>query len=95
MRTFNAQAFLDSAGAARKVKEFKRAEAVYSQGNAANSVLYVQEGGGKLSVVSEVGKEAAVAILGRGDFFGKGRLAGPSVCVGDGHRDYPWHSARH
>src|SRR5207253_10774824 len=54
---FNAQAFLDSAGVARKIKEFKKAELVYSQGDAAKSVMYGQEGGVKLSVVNEVGKE--------------------------------------
>lgn len=79
---FNAQAFLDSAGVARKVKEFKKAELVYSQGDAAKSVMYVQEGGVKLSVVNEVGKEAIVAILGPGDFFGEGCLAGQSVRMG-------------
>jgi CRP-like cAMP-binding protein len=79
---FNAQAFLDSAGVARKVKKFKRAEAVYSQGDAAHSVMYLQEGGVKLTVVNEVGKEAVVAILGPGDFFGEGCLAGQSVRMG-------------
>jgi len=79
---FNAQAFLDSAGVARKVKKFKRAEAVYSQGDAANSVMYLQEGGVKLTVVNEVGKEAVVAILGPGGFFGEGCLAGQSVRMG-------------
>src|ERR1700694_5472191 len=79
---FNAQAFLDSAGVARKVKEFKRAELVYSQGDAAKNVMYLQEGGVKLSVVSEVGKEAVVAILGPGDFFGEGCLAGQSLRLG-------------
>jgi CRP/FNR family transcriptional regulator, cyclic AMP receptor protein len=81
-RAFNAQVFLDSAGVARKVKEFKRAELVYSQGDAAKSVMYLQEGGVKLSVVSEVGKEAVVAILGPGDFFGEGCLAGQSIRMG-------------
>jgi CRP/FNR family cyclic AMP-dependent transcriptional regulator len=79
---FNAQAFLDSAAVARKVKEFKRAEIIYSQGDAAKSVMYLQEGGVKLSVVSEVGKEAVVAVLGPGDFFGEGCLAGQSVRMG-------------
>src|SRR2546429_432863 len=79
---FNAQAFLDSAGVARKIKEFKKAELVYSQGDAAKSVMYVQEGGVKLSVVNEVGKEAVVAILGPGDFVGEGCLAGQSVRMG-------------
>jgi CRP/FNR family cyclic AMP-dependent transcriptional regulator len=79
---FDAQAFLDSAGIARRVKAFKRAEIVYTQGDAAKSVLYLQEGGVKLSVVSEVGKEAVVAILGPGDFFGEGCLAGQSIRMG-------------
>jgi CRP/FNR family cyclic AMP-dependent transcriptional regulator len=79
---FDAQAFLDSAGVARKVKEFKRAEVVYAQGAAAESVMYLQSGGVKLTVVNEVGKEAVVAILGPGDFFGEGCLAGQSVRIG-------------
>jgi CRP/FNR family cyclic AMP-dependent transcriptional regulator len=81
-RVFNAQAFLESAGVARKVKAFKGAEVLYSQGDAAESVLYLQKGGVKLSVVSEVGKEAVIAILGPGDFFGEGCLAGQSVRMG-------------
>jgi CRP/FNR family cyclic AMP-dependent transcriptional regulator len=79
---FDAQAFLDSAGVSRKVKEFKRAEAVYTQGDAAESVVYLQSGGVKLTVVNEAGKEAVVAILGPGDFFGEGCLAGQSVRIG-------------
>jgi CRP/FNR family transcriptional regulator, cyclic AMP receptor protein len=82
VRVFDAQAFLDSAGVARKVKEFKKAELVYSQGDAAESVMYLQEGSVKLAVVSEEGKEAVVAILGPGDFFGEGCLAGQSVRMG-------------
>jgi CRP/FNR family transcriptional regulator, cyclic AMP receptor protein len=79
---FDAQAFLDSAGVARKVKEFKRTETIYAQGDAAESVIYLQSGGVKLTVVNEVGKEAVVAILGPGDFFGEGCLAGQSVRIG-------------
>ena len=79
---FDAQAFLNSAGVARQVKEFKKAETLYSQGADAKSVLYLQEGGVKLTVVNEVGKEAVVAILGPGDFFGEGCLAGQSVRMG-------------
>jgi CRP-like cAMP-binding protein len=81
-RVFDAQAFLDSAGMARKVKEYKSAEPVYSQGDAAKSVMYVQEGSVKLSVISEGGKEAVIAILGPGDFFGEGCLAGQPVRMG-------------
>ena len=79
---FDAQAFLDSAGVARKPREFKKAEVVYAQGDKAKSVLYLQKGGVKLTVVNEVGKEAIVAILGPGDFFGEGCLAGQSVRMG-------------
>jgi CRP-like cAMP-binding protein len=79
---FDAQAFLDSAGVARKVRKFKRAEVVYAQGDAAKSVMYLQSGGAKLTVVNEVGKVAVVAILGPGDFFGEGCLAGQSVRMG-------------
>jgi CRP/FNR family transcriptional regulator, cyclic AMP receptor protein len=67
---------------ARKVKEFKKAEIIFSQGDDAESVMYLQEGGVKLSVVSEVGKEAVVAILGPGDFFGEGCLAGQPIRMG-------------
>jgi CRP/FNR family cyclic AMP-dependent transcriptional regulator len=79
---FDAQAFLDSAGIARKMKEFKTAEVVYAQGDAAQSVMYLQSGGMKLTVLNEVGKEAVVAILGPGDFFGEGCLAGQSIRMG-------------
>jgi CRP-like cAMP-binding protein len=79
---FNAQAFLDSAGVERKIKEFKKGEIAYAQGDAAKSVMYLQAGGVKLSVVSEGGKEAVVAILGPGDFFGEGCLAGQTVRMG-------------
>jgi CRP/FNR family cyclic AMP-dependent transcriptional regulator len=73
---FDAQAFLDSAGVARKIVEFKRKETIFSQGDASGSVMYIQKGGVKLSVVSKTGKEAVVAILGPGDFLGEGGLAG-------------------
>ncbi len=79
---FDAQAFLDSAGVARKVTEFKKKAAIFSQGDPAKSVLYIQEGGVRLSVVNETGKEAVVAILGPGDFFGEGCLAGQPIRIG-------------
>jgi CRP/FNR family cyclic AMP-dependent transcriptional regulator len=79
---FNAQAFLDSAGVARKVKEFKKGEVVYSQGDAAETVIYLQKGGVRLTVVNVAGKEAVIAILGPGDFFGEGCLAGHFVRMG-------------
>src|SRR3984893_12898161 len=79
---FDAQAFLDSAGLARKVVEYRRSEKIYSQGESADNVLYIQKGGIKLSVVNEVGKEAVVAMLGPGDFFGEGGMAGQFVRMG-------------
>jgi CRP-like cAMP-binding protein len=80
---FDAQAFLDSAGVAKRVKEFKRAEIIFSQGSAAESVMYIQKGGVKISALSGAGKEAIIAILGPGDFFGEGCLAGQPVRMGN------------
>ncbi len=81
MPTFNAQAFLESAGTARKIMEYRRAEVIFSQGDACQSVMYLQKGGVKLSVLSKHGKEAVVAMLGPGDFFGEGCLAGQPVRI--------------
>jgi CRP/FNR family cyclic AMP-dependent transcriptional regulator len=78
----NAQAFLDSAGVARKVVEYRKSEKMYAQGDRATSVMYIQNGSVKLSVVNEVGKEAVLTILGPGDFFGEGSMAGQSVRMG-------------
>ena len=60
----------------RKIVEFKRKETVFSQGDASGSVMYIQRGGVKLTVVSKSGKEAVVTILGPGDFLGEGGVAG-------------------
>jgi CRP-like cAMP-binding protein len=73
--------FLDSAGLGRKVGKFKAKETVFAQGDPAKNVMYIQEGGVKLTVVNETGKEAVVAILGPGDFFGEGCLAGQTICM--------------
>jgi CRP/FNR family transcriptional regulator, cyclic AMP receptor protein len=79
---FNAQTFLDSAGLARRIVEYQKTEKIYSQGESTNDVLYIQKGSIKLSVVNEVGKEAVVAMLGPGDFFGEGGIAGQVVRMG-------------
>src|SRR5580704_4003865 len=79
---FDAQVFLQSVGAARKVAEFRKKQAIFSQGDPADSVMYVQKGSVKLTVVNEGGKEAVVAIFGSGDFFGEGGLAGQTVRMG-------------
>ena len=78
---FDLQSFLDSAGLGRKVGTFRRKETIFAQGDPAKNVMYIQEGGVKLTVVNETGKEAVVAILGSGDFFGEGCLDGQSICM--------------
>ena len=79
---FDAQGFLDSTGVARKVLDYRRKETIFTQGDSSKHVMYIQKGGVKLSVVNEVGKEAIVAMLGPGDFFGEGCLAGQKLCIG-------------
>jgi CRP/FNR family cyclic AMP-dependent transcriptional regulator len=79
---FNAQAFLDSTGVPKTVAEYGRGETVFTQGDACEHVFYIQGGGVKLSVLSKNGREAVVAMLGPGDFFGEGCLAGQPVRMG-------------
>jgi CRP-like cAMP-binding protein len=80
--SFNPQTFLDTAGVARKVAEYRRSESIFSQGDAANSVMYIQKGGVKFSVVNESGREAVVAMFGPTDFFGEGCMAGQTIRMG-------------
>jgi len=80
--SFNPQVFLDTAGVARKVVEYRRSESIYSQGEAAETVMYIQKGGVKLAVVNGSGKEAVVAMFGPTDFFGEGCMAGQTVRMG-------------
>src|SRR4029077_8365351 len=77
---FDVKLFLDSAGLGRAVRKFRGKETVFAQGAPGRNVMYIQEGGVKLTVVNETGKEAVVAIVGPGDFFGEGCLAGQSKC---------------
>jgi CRP/FNR family cyclic AMP-dependent transcriptional regulator len=79
---FDLRAFLDTAGLSRKILKFRPAETIYSQGDPAKGVFYIQKGGARLSVINAGGKEAVVAILGSRDFFGEGCLAGQPVCMG-------------
>ena len=74
--SFDVQAFLGTAGLSRKIVKYRRGQAIFRQGGDADTVLYVQTGSVKLSVVSERGKEAVVAVLGPGAFFGEGALTG-------------------
>jgi CRP/FNR family cyclic AMP-dependent transcriptional regulator len=80
--TESPQTYIDTSGRARKVAEFRKDEQIYSQGDAAKSVMYIQRGSVKSSVVSASGKVAVIAILGPNDFFGEGCMAGQSVRVG-------------
>jgi CRP-like cAMP-binding protein len=79
---FSAQAFLDSAGVARTVVQYGRGDAIFTQGDACEHVMYIQSGGVKLSVLSKAGREAVVAMLGPGEFFGEGCLAGQPFRMG-------------
>jgi CRP/FNR family cyclic AMP-dependent transcriptional regulator len=79
---FDVQAFLDSSGAARRIVEYERLEKIYAQGDHATTVFYIQRGAVKLTTVNEAGKEAVVAMLGPGDFFGEGGIAGQLVRMG-------------
>ena len=78
-RAFDPQVFLESVGASRKVSEFQDREVIFSQGDAATSVLYIQKGSVKFTVVNESGKEAIVAIFGPSEFFGEGCMAGQTT----------------
>jgi CRP/FNR family cyclic AMP-dependent transcriptional regulator len=82
-RQFNAQAFLDSAGIAPKGVAYARGGAIFAQGDVCSSVMYIQKGSVKLSVRSKTGKEAIVAVLGPGEFFGEGCLAGQPIRMGN------------
>jgi CRP/FNR family cyclic AMP-dependent transcriptional regulator len=76
---FDPKAFLAKADGGRTISNYQKDQTVFSQGEAADAVFYIQQGKIKITVVSEQGKEAVVAILGTGDFFGEGCLVGQSL----------------
>jgi CRP/FNR family cyclic AMP-dependent transcriptional regulator len=76
---FDAHAFLISVGAGRVTKKYKAKKTIFQQGDPADAVFYIEHGSVKLAVVSQRGKEAIVALLGVGDFFGEGCLAGQQL----------------
>ena len=78
-REFDTHAFLATIGEGRKFVLFPRKQRIFAQGDAADAVFYVQTGKVKLTVVSKPGKEATISILGGGDFFGEGSLAGQAL----------------
>ena len=77
--SFDPQAFLAIVGENRKVFLFSKKQTIFSQGDLADAVFYIQTGKVKLTVVSKTGKEATIAMLAEGDFFGEGSLAGQAV----------------
>ena len=81
-RRFNAQKLLDSAGVKRRIVQYPPRRVIFSQGDPATDVLYIQGGAVRLSVLSKTGREAVVAMLGARDFFGEGCLAGQQVRMG-------------
>src|ERR1700730_2144621 len=81
-RQFDPEIYLQSIGASRQVQAFKKRQAIFSQGQSADTVMYVQKGSVRLTVVNESGKEAVVALFGPGDFFGEGGMAGQTIRMG-------------
>lgn len=78
---FNVESFLYSTGLGKSIAQFKRNDIIFRQGDAALEVFYVQKGSVKLTVVNESGREAVVAVLTAGDFFGEGCLTTQSISV--------------
>ena len=74
--SFDPNSFLAMVGEGRSIGEYRKDQIVFSQGDPADAVFYIQSGKVKVTVVSEQGKEAVVAMLGTNDFFGEGCLAG-------------------
>ena len=74
--SFNPKSFLAKVGEGRSIHAYPEAQIVFSQGDSADAVFYLQTGKVKVTVVSKRGKEAVVAILGTNEFFGEGCLAG-------------------
>jgi CRP/FNR family transcriptional regulator, cyclic AMP receptor protein len=76
---FDPKAFLAKVDGGRTILKSRDGQIIFSQGEPADAVFYIQKGRVKLTVVSEQGKEAVVAILSKGDFFGEGCLAGQAL----------------
>jgi CRP-like cAMP-binding protein len=76
---FDTKIFLSTIDGGRKIVAFAKKEAIFAQGDRSDDVFYIQKGKVKLTVVSEIGKEATIGILNEGDFFGEGCLAGQTL----------------
>src|ERR1700733_15224995 len=79
---FDSDTFLATIGDGRKILSVARKETIFAQGDAADAVFYVQKGKVRLTVVSQAGKEATIAIVSTGNFFGEGSLAGQLLRMG-------------
>jgi CRP/FNR family cyclic AMP-dependent transcriptional regulator len=80
-RSFNPKSFLAKVGEGRSIGSYGKDQIVFSQGDPADAVFYIQRGKVKVTVVSKQGKEAVVAILGTNEFFGEGCLAGQALRI--------------
>jgi len=78
---FNAQAFLDTVGVGRVIAKYPKGETVFLQGDPADTVFYIQKGKVQILVLSKQGKEGVIAVLGPGEFFGEGCLAGQPLHI--------------
>ena len=78
---FNASAYLETAGVKRKIVTYRKRQTIFSQGDASRSVFYLRAGSVKITVTSSAGKEAVIALLHPGDFFGEGCIAGQPLRV--------------
>ena len=81
-RDFDPTKFLATIGDGRKVVAYAKKQTIFTQGDAADAVFYIQEGKVRLTVVSKIGKEATLGILSDGEFFGEGGLAGQPLRMG-------------
>jgi CRP/FNR family cyclic AMP-dependent transcriptional regulator len=81
-RGFDPITFLATIGEGRKILPFEKKQTIFTQGDSADAVFYIQEGKVRLTVVSKVGKEATIGILNKGSFFGEGALAGQVLRMG-------------
>jgi CRP/FNR family cyclic AMP-dependent transcriptional regulator len=76
---FDPKTFLSTINVGRKIVAFSRKQTFFAQGDSSDAVFYIREGKVRLTVVSEIGKEATIGVLNEGDFFGEGCLTGQSV----------------
>src|SRR6202040_168284 len=81
-RDFDPNTFLATIGEGRKNLAVSKKQVIFAQGDAADAVFYIQKGRVKLTVVSKIGREATIGILGEGNFFGEGALAGQALRMG-------------